>query len=83
LATISWTLTPHVPQNLLPSDKGVPQVQVAIGLVFYGLDHPGMAVTGITDTDPADEIEVFFTVAVKQAEAFGLYDLPAFGARQK
>src|ERR1044071_7621033 len=31
LATISWTLTPHVPQNLIPSGKGAPQVQVAIG----------------------------------------------------
>jgi hypothetical protein len=31
LATISWTLTSHVPQNLLPAGTGAPQVQVAIG----------------------------------------------------
>lgn len=31
LATISWTSAPHVPQNLLPSGTGAPQVQVAIG----------------------------------------------------
>lgn len=53
------------------------EVEVAVGLFLYRFDNAGMAVTGVTDADTADQVEVFLAGAVVKVASFCLYDVQA------
>jgi hypothetical protein len=45
-------------------------MEIAIGLVFYGLDDTGMTVAGIADTYSADEVQIGLSGSVVEVEPF-------------
>jgi hypothetical protein len=51
------------------------EVEIAIGLVFYGLDDAGMAVAGIADAYSADEVQIGFSGSVVKVKPFRGYYL--------
>ena len=55
------------------------QMEIAVGLVFYGLDDPGMAVAGIAYAYSADEVQIALAGAVVEVKPFRCYYLQSEG----
>jgi hypothetical protein len=56
-------------------------VQVLAGLVFYGINHPGVAMAYVADTYAAYQVKVGFAICAIQVIALSPYDLYAYGCR--
>jgi hypothetical protein len=54
-------------------------MEIAIGLVFYGLNDPGMAMAGIAHAYSADKIQITLSGAVVEVESFRCYYLQSEG----
>jgi hypothetical protein len=50
-------------------------MEIAIGLVFYGLNDPGMAMAGIAHAYSADKVQIALPRAVMKVESFRFYYL--------
>lgn len=50
-------------------------MEIPIRLILYGLHNPRMTMTGITDTDAADKIEIGLTGSVIKINTLRFHDL--------